>query len=102
MRGKRYCEDDQGIERAEELKRRRVHDDRRASARDRGYDWTWEKARAAVLMKHPLCEVCMSDGRARAATLVHHVDENSSNNVDANLRALCRDCHEVTHGRKRR
>ena len=45
----------------------------RPSARARGYDSKWEKARAAYLAEHPLCVMCEARGRVEPATVVDHI-----------------------------
>ncbi len=40
----------------------READARRGSARDRGYDTRWDKARRGYLAAHPVCEYCRLDG----------------------------------------
>ena len=45
----------------------------RGSARSRGYDATWEKARAEHLRAHPLCGYCALKGKVAGATLVDHL-----------------------------
>ena len=35
--------------------------------------------------------------KVRAQLYVHHIDENWSNNADANLRTLCHWCHQEAH-----
>lgn len=67
----------------------------------------WRKTRRAKLSIYPLCERCMSEGRTRAATEVHHVvpvqdamDCTSARSLmfdPHNLRALCHECHILTH-----
>lgn len=52
-------------------------DERRGSARARGYDGKWERARTAHLARNPLCVYCASGAwgeppRDEAATLVDH------------------------------
>lgn len=47
--------------------------ERRPSARQRGYTSKWEKARKAYLAEHPLCETCRRAGRITAATVVDHI-----------------------------
>ena len=69
----------------------------------------WRSARAEKLRRQPLCEDCLSLGRAVPATEVHHVvplslgrsyGEMERLAFDAsNLRSLCRDCHAATHRR---
>lgn len=52
--------------------RRRTEDQHRGSARERGYDRTWEKFRAGFLAEHPLCEYCQADGRVEPTAVVDH------------------------------
>lgn len=53
--------------------RRREVDDRRGSARERGYDSRWERARKTYMQAHPLCVRCELDGRVSAAIVLDHV-----------------------------
>lgn len=57
------------------------HDDRRGSARERGYDNRWDKARKFYLIKHPLCVCCEANGVAHAATVVDHVEPHKGDMV---------------------
>lgn len=67
----------------------------------------WQRLRRDKLTAHPLCERCAADGRVAAATEVHHVvpvetaltaREKARLMYDAaNLRALCHECHVLTH-----
>lgn len=67
----------------------------------------WLELRRMVLTAHPLCQRCEAEGRTTAATEVHHVRpveegatarEKERLMFDAhNLRALCHDCHVLTH-----
>lgn len=55
-------------------------------------------------MRHPLCSRCQEQGRIVMASVAHHVvpiNDGGPRLDQANLRALCRDCHEIVHGRKR-
>lgn len=52
---------------------RRASDERRGSARDRGYNVRWEKARKTFLARAPLCLGCQAVGRVEAAAIVDHV-----------------------------
>jgi 5-methylcytosine-specific restriction protein A len=78
----------------------------RESAARRGYDRKWAECRKAYLAAHPLCEDCLAEGRTAAAVLVHHkepVDERPDLRLNwENLRGLCRNCHEIRHGRAKR
>ena len=79
--------------------------DRRESAARRGYDKRWQKYREVFLAEHPLCEICKKNGTLSEANVVHHITEVQSAddpmfwNPDNHM-ALCRDCHEATHGRQ--
>lgn len=77
-----------------ELARQRVVNSRRAgSSSALGYGRLWQRIRAAVLAMHPMCLLCMANGVRTVATEVDHIDGNSSNNSNANLRPLCCPCH---------
>lgn len=70
----------------------------RQSARARGYDSTWHKARTAYIKAHPLCVMCAKAGRTRAACVVDHITPHKGNtalfwNRD-NWQALCKHCHD--------
>ena len=67
----------------------------------------WLRLRLAVLSAHPLCQRCEEEGRVSAATEVHHIRpvEEGTNGREKerlmfdphNLRALCHNCHVLTH-----
>jgi len=79
------------------------YEQERESAHDRGYDATWTRVRLAYLHAHPLCERCLLTGALVPSVLVHHKVELSKGGerLDPdNLEALCRPCHEKTHGRR--
>ena len=99
VRGIRYCGQHADLQTAEDAKRRARFDAERLPARERGYDRAWETVRRAHLAAHPLCELCLRDDKTEAAVLVHHEDEDPSNNASENLMSLSRACHERLHGR---
>lgn len=77
--------------------------DYRVAAAKRGYDAKWQQVRARYLRRHPLCERCTEKGRFIMASMVHHIIPISDGGArldPRNFQALCRDCHEVIHGRK--
>lgn len=84
----------------------RMHEvrvDLRESSDKRGYDSRWQQVRARFLRRNPLCEHCLAKGRAVMAGVAHHVvpiSEGGPRLDPRNLQALCRDCHEVVHGRR--
>lgn len=71
----------------------------RPSARQRGYDHRWEKARIAYLRAHPLCVMCKERGRIEVATVVDHIKPHKGNaglfwDRD-NWQALCKTHHDA-------
>lgn len=79
--------------------------DTRGSASSRGYDRKWRRVRAAKLRADPLCAECISKGRVTAADTVDHIipieQRPDLRLAWDNLRSMCRDCHEIHHGRKK-
>jgi 5-methylcytosine-specific restriction endonuclease McrA len=73
------------------------------SSTARGYGYEWQKYRAGYLRAHPLCVMCMADGRVTSATVVDHITPHRGNEHlfwdEANHQALCGPCH---NGRKAR
>jgi len=60
----------------------------------------WQRLRKAYRTRHPLCELCLMNGRTTAARLVHHVVEirdGGSATAWDNLQSLCNDCHAKMH-----
>jgi 5-methylcytosine-specific restriction protein A len=50
----------------------------------------WKKIRGRYVRLHPVCE---EPGCVSASVEVHHVDDDTTNNDDSNLRAVCKSCH---------
>jgi 5-methylcytosine-specific restriction protein A len=71
--------------------------DNRRNAAERGYDARWQDRRKQYIQEHPLCELCMTEGRTRVAALVHHKHAiRQGGNVfpdDDGLMSVCRECH---------
>lgn len=71
----------------------------RPSARERGYDYRWEKARKEYIAVHPLCERCKAVGIYRPAKVVDHVIPHKGNSVlfwdRSNWQSLCSYHHNV-------
>lgn len=67
----------------------------------------WQKLRNSYLMFHPLCEMCLKDGKTVAAEEIHHIKPISTGKDELemkdlayngnNLIALCKDCHHKVH-----
>lgn len=87
------------IERDRERKAR--HDEQRPSARERGYDTKWDKARAAYLAKHPTCAKC-----GAPATVVDHIVPHRGDMKvfwdRTRWQPLCVSCHSSTKQREER
>lgn len=75
------------------------------SRHERGYGSKWDVIRARILTrdKH-LCQQCMKDGRAKAATTVDHIKPKAQGGTDAdsNLQALCWPCHRMKTATERK
>lgn len=77
-------------------------DERRGSARERGYDRTWEEFRAWYISRHPLCLDCMARDILTAATDVHHIHKLRDGGArldESNCMALCHACHSTRTAR---
>lgn len=68
---------------------------------------TWRKMRQSYIMTHPLCEVCLADGRTTPAEDVHHKETfvNKQNWQEYaynsnNLVSVCKHCHGLIHTQK--
>ena len=75
----------------------------RTSRAARGYGWQWEKQRARILKRDKrLCQSCLKAGRSVVASDVDHIVPRSAGGSedDANLQALCRDCHKAKTARE--
>lgn len=80
------------------------YDEKRGSARDRGYSREWDKFSKAWLSGHPLCEYCFNQGRVSAAELTDHIvphggDPNRfwpefESDQHLHFAACCRECHD--------
>lgn len=82
--------------------RNREADERRGSARQRGYGRPWDKASAGRLRSHPFCEYCEAGAFGQEpcdtpADLTDHLYPHKGDTVVFWLKALwvscCADCH---------
>jgi 5-methylcytosine-specific restriction protein A len=78
----------------------------RPSAARRGYDFRWRRARRSYLARHPLCVVCLVQGRVVPATIVDHAVPHRGDPKlfwdEANWAALCKPCHDAKTAREGR
>lgn len=85
----RFCEEHA----KEESKRYEKYD--RSKEHGVRYGARWRRIRNAYIGKHPLCELCMGEGRYTKAEEVHHILplSHGGTNAEENLQALCKSCH---------
>ena len=95
----RYCETHQTAWLESQQERKRRFDETRGSPSERGYGPRWQRIRLVVLAREPLCRFCKEAGRIVAAGVVDHIDGDTNNNADENLRPLCKRCHDKRTGR---
>jgi len=67
------------------------------SARQRGYTWQWEKARAVFLRSNPVCGMCQEHGLLTPAAVVDHIRPHRGDQAlfwdETNWQSLCTACH---------
>lgn len=79
----------------------------RPTARQRGYNHRWDKARATFLRHNPLCRMCESEGRVTEAKVVDHIiphrgDQALFWDTENNWQSLCGPCHNSVKQREER
>lgn len=88
-----YCEEHR-------LRARRVYDRfERDPAVRKKYGGKWKRIRDRYAAAHPLCEMCLKEGRLTPVEEVHHilpVSRGGTHGSD-NLMSLCRSCHTRIH-----
>ena len=85
--GQKYCE-----------AHRRLHPEEVRSAAGRGYNRAWQRARKEYLSAHPLCVMCMKEGRYKKASVVDHIKPHRGDQVlfwdRSNWQSLCKEHHD--------
>ena len=63
------------------------------------YGFRWHKIRQRYVKAHPLCELCLKEGRYTPVEEVHHILPVSKGGThdESNLMSLCRSCHNKIH-----
>ena len=89
----RFCEAHQRQE-----NRRYEKYDRDPEVRRR-YGRAWKRIRDSYAAAHPLCEMCLKEGRLTPMGEVHHILPISQEGTHArsNLMSLCQSCHTKIH-----
>ena len=79
-------------------KHKRQYDKLRGSSYERGYNNHWRKYRILFLREHPLCEICLKEGKITQANVVDHIKPHKGNKDlfwdENNHQALCKECHD--------
>ena len=89
----RFCEEHQ-----KEENRRYEKYQRDPNTRKR-YGRAWKRIRDRYAVEHPLCEMCLKEGRLTPVQEVHHilpVSKGGTHERD-NLMNLCQSCHTMLH-----
>lgn len=63
------------------------------------YGRAWKRIRDNYAAAHPLCEMCLQQGRYTPTEQIHHklpLSQGGTNDVE-NLMALCKACHSRIH-----
>jgi 5-methylcytosine-specific restriction protein A len=96
-----YCEQHRPQARRQ---RDKALDEKRGSARRRGYDWRWERFRAWFLRQpgNQICHRCLElRGEVVKAEMVHHIEpvrERPDLRLNpSNVVPLCIRCHSEVH-----
>ena len=63
------------------------------------YGHAWRRIRDRYAAAHPLCEMCLGEGRLTPVQEVHHILPVSQGGTHAmdNLMSLCQSCHTKIH-----
>ena len=71
----------------------------RASNKNKKYGREWKRIRDRYVREHPVCELCLKEGKLTPTTEVHHIKfvEDGGGNEASNLLALCHSHHEWIH-----
>lgn len=103
--GSRYCErhEKAGAKRdaEQEAKAKAAREAHRRKARgtsaQRGYGRRWQLLRRRFILQHPFCQECFKKGKLVEATDIDHIVPHRGDARllydEANLQALCHECH---------
>ena len=83
----------------EKLEAQRYERYDRDPATKRRYGRAWKRIRDRYAAEHPLCEMCLKEGRLTPVQEVHHILPVSKGGTHArdNLMSLCQSCHTKIH-----
>lgn len=68
----------------------------------RRYGRAWKRIRDRYASQHPLCEMCLAEGKATETEEVHHIVplRDGGTHAESNLMALCKSCHSRVHAER--
>lgn len=83
----------------EKSERQRYNKYQRLPDINKTYGRAWKRIRDRYVAKHPLCEMCLKEGRMTPVEEVHHIlpINRGGTHDEANLMSLCRSCHNKVH-----
>ena len=89
----------------QKLENQRYEKFQRDPATHKRYGRNWKAVRALYVAEHPLCELCLENGKHQPVEEVHHKIPLSAGGTHAmdNLISLCSSCHsslEAKEGRR--
>lgn len=89
----RFCEEHQRLE------NQRYEKYSRDPVAKRRYGRAWKRIRDRYAAAHPLCEMCLKEGRLTPVEEVHHIVPLSQGGThrNDNLMSLCQSCHTKIH-----
>jgi len=88
-----YCEEHEAIA------RKRYNKYGRPADNNKKYGRAWKRIRDRYAAAHPLCEMCLKEGRLTTVEEVHHIVPLSQGGThrNDNLMSLCQSCHTKLH-----
>ena len=88
-----YCEEHRKAVQVEYNRYRRPADS------NKKYGRAWKRIRDRYAAAHPLCEMCLKEGRLTPVEEVHHIVPLSQGGThrNDNLMSLCQSCHTKIH-----
>ena len=89
----RYCDKHQAVYEANENRRKAI----RNVDHSKMYTWNWRKYSHNYIKAHPLCRICLEDGKIIPATEVDHITPHKGDKnlfwQEDNHQPLCKPCH---------
>lgn len=93
VEGGQYCEEHQRLAAQQYNKYTRSPDT------NKKYGRAWKRIRDRYAAAHPLCEMCLKEGRLTPVEEVHHIlpISQGGDHRESNLMSLCQSCHTKLH-----